>query len=135
MTGVQTCALPILEGGKITPLFQTTLVRDPALATTPTLLELASSDDARAVISFEARAEEIGFYLMAPPGVPAERIAVLREAFAAMAHNPDYLAEAKNLNMGTNFLGGAELQNIAAAEAATPSVIVESFKAAAAFRR
>jgi tripartite-type tricarboxylate transporter receptor subunit TctC len=124
-----------VQRAMVVPLFQTTLARDPELATTPTLLELAIDDEARAIITFEARGEEIGFYLMAPPGVPADRVAILRSAFAAMTKSPDYLAEAKSLNMGTNALSGEELQKIATTESATSPDVVERFKAAASLRR
>ncbi len=124
-----------VQGRKITPLFQTTLKRDPELADTPTLIELAPTDQARSVITFQARSEEIGFYLIAPPETPADRVEILRSAFTAMARSPGYLAEAKSLTMGTNFMSGRELQDIAISEAATPTATVEQFRVAASPRR
>lgn len=120
---------------KIQPLFQTTLKRDPELADTPTLAELATNEQARAVITFEARSEEIGYYLIAPPGTPEDRVAILRTAFTAMSKDPSYIADAKGLNMGTNYLGGRELQDIAIGEAATPPSIVKQFKSATSPKR
>jgi tripartite-type tricarboxylate transporter receptor subunit TctC len=124
-----------VSSAKVTPLFQTTLSRDPELASTPTLLELAPNDQARAIITFQSRGEEIGFFLIAPPQIPADRAKMLRYAFSSMARSSDYLAETKSLNMGTNFLSGEKLQAIATDEAATPLETIAMFKAAASARR
>jgi tripartite-type tricarboxylate transporter receptor subunit TctC len=117
-----------IKSGKISLLFQTTLTRDPELPNTPTFVELAPDKQSAAVIAFEARSEEIGFYLIAPPGVPADRVATLRAAFTQMAKSPDYLADAKKLNFGTKYMSGDSLQAIAQVEAETPDDIVDKFK-------
>ena len=116
---------------KVTPLFQTSLTRDPELPETPTLLELAETDTQREVIRYEARSEEIGYYLFAPPETPADRVEILREAFAKMVKHPAYIEEARRLNLGTNALDGRSLQEIAAQIDATPGEVVARFKAAA----
>ena len=120
-----------IKDRKITPLYQTTLKRDPEIADTPTLLELAPNERAREIITFQSRSEEIGFYLIAPPDTPADRVEILRSAFASMARDAAYLAEAKSLAMGTNFMSGQALQDIALSEAATRKEIVDQFKVAA----
>ena len=51
--------------------------------------------------------------ILAPPGVPAERIAILRQAFDRTMADPAFLAEAAKLNMDIKPLGGAEIQKIA----------------------
>ena len=120
-----------IKDRKITPLYQTTLKRDPEIADTPTLLELAPNERAREIITFQSRSEEIGFYIIAPPDTPADRVEILRSAFASMARDAAYLAEAKSLAMGTNFMSGQALQDIALSEAATRKEIVDQFKVAA----
>lgn len=117
-----------LRDGKVRNLFQTTLTRDSELADTPTLVELANTDESREVIQFEARSEEIGFYLIAPPGTPLDRVEILRTAFAKMIATGAYVDEAKSLNMGTNWLSGRDLQKIAESETTTPTNIVQKFK-------
>jgi hypothetical protein len=44
----------------------------------------------------------------APPGVPAERIALLRQAFDATLRDPQFLADAKKLQMEIDPLKGEE---------------------------
>ncbi len=48
-----------------------------------------------------------------------------------MAADPAYLAEARRLTMGVNFMHGRDLQTIAAAVLATPPGIIEKFREAA----
>jgi hypothetical protein len=124
-----------IKDGKITALFQTTLTPDPKLGNVPRFVDLATEDRARAVITFEARSEEIGYYLIAPPGTPDDLVSILRTAFTAMAKDAAYLDDAKRQNMGTNYLGGRDLQDIAVGEAATPASVIAQFRAAATPKR
>ena len=120
-----------VRAGKIRALFQTSLTRDPDLPDTPTLLELAETDAQREVIRFEARLEEIGYYLIAPPETPRERVDILRAAFTMMTRDSAYIAEARRLNMGTNALSGQGLQDIAALIDATPPDVARRMREAA----
>lgn len=124
-----------IQQGKIRPLFQTSLERDVDLADTPTMLELADTDARREVIRFHARSEEIGFYVIAPPNAPADRVEILRKAFTDMTRDAAYLADAKSGLMGTKAQSGREMQMIVEAVAATPPEVVARFKQAIAAPR
>ena len=63
---------------------------------------------------------DIGRSLVAPPGVPAERIAALRTAFAAMVADAEFRAAAKTRNAHLDPASGEALQEIVAAAMATP---------------
>ena len=64
------------------------------LASVPSVFELAQSADERGVFSLFFGPDEIGQPLVLPPGVPAERVEALRQAFEAMNRDPEYLADA-----------------------------------------
>ena len=49
---------------------------------------------------------------VAPPGVPAERVAALRKAFNATFDDPDYLAEAKQRKMQVLLVRGEEIDDV-----------------------
>jgi tripartite-type tricarboxylate transporter receptor subunit TctC len=53
---------------------------------------------------------DIGFTIMAPPGVPADRAATLRIAFGDMVRDPDFLAEAGKMGLTPEPQSGEELQ-------------------------
>jgi tripartite-type tricarboxylate transporter receptor subunit TctC len=74
--------------------------RHPDLPDVPTARELATSEQARALIVFA----ETPFLTMArpfaaPPGVAAERVAALRAAFDAAHRDAKFLAEAEQLGV------------------------------------
>ena len=67
---------------------------------------------------------------IAPPGVPADRIAILRRAFIALAKDQEFLAEAERLKIEVAPLSGEEVDKIVALIAATPPDIAERFSKA-----
>jgi tripartite-type tricarboxylate transporter receptor subunit TctC len=70
--------------------------RHPDLADVPTARELAQSEAGHALIVFaETPLLTMARPFVAPPGVPAERIAALRSAFEAAHRDPQFLAEAE----------------------------------------
>lgn len=68
--------------------------RLPELPNVPTILELAPKKD-KAVVEFMINGTPIARSLAYPPGVPADRVAAMREAFNKTVADPAFLAEAK----------------------------------------
>jgi len=94
------------------------------LKDTPALPELASNDQDRKLLSFAVSSAEIGRSLIGPPGMPADRVAVLRKAFDAAMKDPELLAEVQKANLDFEPLDGASLAKIVAETAnADPSVV------------
>ena len=62
----------------------------------------------------------------APPGTPAERKAVLIAGFDRTMQDPEFLAEAKRLNLEVNPVAAAKLDALLAEAYATPKDIVTS---------
>jgi hypothetical protein len=69
--------------------------REPDLPDVPLLTELAKNPQDRALLSLISDNAMLGRAWLAPPGVPAERLAALREAFAKALQDPELLADAK----------------------------------------
>ena len=86
----------------------------------PSLQQLASNDDDRTVIRLAASGTQYGRPMVAPPGVPAERIAALRTAYEETMRDPDFLRDAAALNTEVDFVPGEHMQAIAAELLATP---------------
>jgi hypothetical protein len=59
--------------------------------------------------------------ILAPPDVPPDRIAILRQAFDRTMTDPAFLAEAAKLNMDIKPLAGGEIQKIAIEIVQSPS--------------
>ena len=96
---------------KLRPIYQATLepILDPDLAGVPTVLQLARSDNDRALFRFFWLYTVIGRSIVAPPGVPAERLAVLRAAFDATVADPAFIADANKANIELAVLDGEKL--------------------------
>jgi tripartite-type tricarboxylate transporter receptor subunit TctC len=67
----------------------------------------------------------IGRPVFTSPGVPAERVKALRDAFDAMVKDPVFLAEAAKEYFDINPVSGAEMQKIVADIVATPKPIAD----------
>lgn len=67
--------------------------RSPALPNIPTARELAISDKARALLEFIEAPLSIAYPIAFPPGVPADRVAMLRKALDAAWADPGYKAD------------------------------------------
>jgi tripartite-type tricarboxylate transporter receptor subunit TctC len=100
LDGVSGAFEAILEGrpqwaaeGRFNHLAQLYDARPAQFADVPLLQELTPSPIDQAAFRFLALARIPGKMLLLPPGVPAERVAVLREAFATMVRDPVFVAD------------------------------------------
>jgi tripartite-type tricarboxylate transporter receptor subunit TctC len=98
---------------KIIILVQVGLKRDPDLADVPLLLELATNDLDRKVMTFLSAETALSRSLVTTADVPPERVEVLRRAFDATMKDPLFLAEADKAKMDISGMTGEESQGIA----------------------
>jgi tripartite-type tricarboxylate transporter receptor subunit TctC len=49
---------------------------------------------------------------MAPPGIPADRLKALQDAFAATLHDPDALAEAERIGVEVHYASPARVHEV-----------------------
>jgi tripartite-type tricarboxylate transporter receptor subunit TctC len=82
--------------------------RDSRLPEVPTIEELAPPGK-KAFIGALYAAENIGRSVVLPPGVPAERVKILRDAFAAMTKDSDFLKEAAKIGMEIGLTRGEDM--------------------------
>ena len=85
--------------GKLNVLVQMAFDRLAELPQVPSALDLVSDPDSKRVLELILIRQEMGRPIAAPPGVPAERVAALRQAFDATMKDPDFLAEAQRFRM------------------------------------
>ncbi len=97
---------------KVNILVQYALEKDPDLPDVPLLTELATDPEKKTLLRFIAFGNAMGRNLMAPPAVPAGRVAALRAAFAAMMKDPALLAEGKRLKISLGYLSGEAMQKM-----------------------
>jgi tripartite-type tricarboxylate transporter receptor subunit TctC len=80
--------------GKIVPLIRLGAASADLPATVPDALAIAPSERDRAIIRLLIEGGELGKPFVASLAVPADRLRILRDAFAATMADPDFIADA-----------------------------------------
>ena len=101
-----------LKEKKATVLVQYAHSRHPAFKDVPAMVEFGKSDIDKQVLALYGSTAEIGRSVMAPPGIPGDRLAVLRKAFETMLNDPAFKAEVEKRNLEFGPMSGAELQKV-----------------------
>jgi len=118
-----------IRDGLLNVLIQTGLRKDGDLPHVPLFLDLVRGDPAREPIaSFMSKAVAIARPVAAPPGVPADRVDVLRRAFDATMRDPVFLAEAEKIGTEIDPLTGEEVQDIVTSVLATPRPVINQIQ-------
>jgi len=98
-------------------LFQTGKKRDSRLADVPTVHELMEEyrtpDATKRLGHLVLASGEFGRPIIATPGVPSERVRVLREAFAKTLRDPALLADAKKRRLEIDPTAAEDLESLA----------------------
>lgn len=97
-----------LKSGYITPLMTSRKTRDARISNVPSILELAPPGS-QGLVSALSAAQNIGRAIALPPGAPADRVKVLRDAFAAMTKDPKFLQEAEVMGLEIGLIRGEDL--------------------------
>jgi tripartite-type tricarboxylate transporter receptor subunit TctC len=119
-----------VRDGMLNVLIQTGLRKDRDLPNVPLFLDLVRGDPAREPIArFMSEAVAIARPVAAPPGVPGDRVELLRRAFDATMRDPEFLAEAAKLNLEIDPLTGEEVQDIVIRVLNTPKPVLGQIKA------
>jgi tripartite-type tricarboxylate transporter receptor subunit TctC len=113
-----------IETKKINVLIQAVMERSKELPNVPTLVEMGTNPDAKAALAFYTSAAEVSRALIGTPGIPADRLKALREAFQAVTKDAEFLADIKKSQSEFDPASGEFLEDLAKKIAATPPDIV-----------
>jgi len=120
------------KSGFVRVVVQTGAKRDERLRDVPTLNELMqqykTSDSAKRLAKVILTAATLGRPISAPPGLPLERMKILRGAYAKTLKDPELLAEAAKRGWEVEPLTGEELQSLAKDVVAQPREVIERIK-------
>jgi tripartite-type tricarboxylate transporter receptor subunit TctC len=106
--------------------------RSPELANVPAVVELATTSEDRDVLAFYANSGAVGRAVIAPPGLPAERVALLRSAFDATMRDAEFRAEIATMRLDFEPMAGAELQAVVEASTRVSGAVLTRARAARA---
>jgi len=121
-----------MKSGFVRALVQSGATRYPKLPDTPTIYELLNSykasDTAKRLTKVMLAAADLGRPFIAPPGMPAERVNVLRSSFVKALADPDLLADAKKRGWDLDITKGEELESLAKEIMVQPPEVIERVK-------
>ncbi|MDP1647478.1 MAG: tripartite tricarboxylate transporter substrate-binding protein [Rubrivivax sp.] len=119
----------LVQNGTINVLATLGTEKVAGLESAPSVLDMIpASHPKRGIVEAVAASGAIGLALIAPPDVPADRVAYLREVLKKTMHDPALLAEAKERKIPINFADGERLTQIVAAAAKAPEPIRQWFR-------
>jgi tripartite-type tricarboxylate transporter receptor subunit TctC len=119
-----------LRSGKISLIAQVGLERDAEFPNVPLLLDFAKTEEGGRILKLFSTDVVIGRPFVTSPGVPAERVALLRRAFDEMLKDPAYLKDAAAAGLDVSPVAGEKIQNIVTDLIHTPDDIVAKAKLA-----
>lgn len=113
-----------IESGKVRVLFN--LERKPIeRLKAPSIFKYATTDEQRAILAFYGSSVELGRPVSAPPGLPNERLLMLRRTFEQTLKDPAFIDEVTKQNMRIDLTTGEELEQMVGAIAKTPRDVID----------
>jgi tripartite-type tricarboxylate transporter receptor subunit TctC len=114
-----------IGSGRIRPIIQFAIKKSPDLPGVPSIYDLAKSAADREVFDVAFGTHALGRPLIAPPGVPSERVRALRTAFMDTMRDPDYLADIGKLGLTTIPSSGEEAEALVRRFFTYPKSVIE----------
>jgi tripartite-type tricarboxylate transporter receptor subunit TctC len=113
-------------------LYQTGNKRDARLKDVPTIYEIMdrykTPDSVRSLAKVILIASDLGRPIIAPPGVPADRLKILRDAFDKSVGDSAFLAEAERRKLEIDPSSSDEIELLVKEALATPPEVVDRMK-------
>jgi tripartite-type tricarboxylate transporter receptor subunit TctC len=97
---------------KIALIVQMGLDKAPDLPDVPLVLDLAKSPEDREAMELIFAATTIGWPSVMPPGVPADRITLVRKAYTETMNDPTFVAALKKTGLELDPLTGDQIETI-----------------------
>jgi hypothetical protein len=122
-----------MQNHELTILLQWGTIKDPEISSymkreIPLILELAKNDLDYKALSFITSSATLGRPFAAPPGIPDDRLRMLRRAFDETMKDPEFLAKAGKASMDIKPLTGEAVQELATEVAQAPPERLERAK-------
>jgi tripartite-type tricarboxylate transporter receptor subunit TctC len=113
-----------VRDGTLKLLIQLSLAKHADLPDVPLIMDMVKTDEHRAILRVVFARQVMGRPFFAPPGLPAERVALLRKAFMETMKDRQFLAEAEKLKLEINPVRGEAVQELVAEIYRTPPDIL-----------
>jgi len=109
----------------VVALLQAGASSPPELNGVPNVMSIAKTDDQRQTLQYLYAGQDIGRPFVAPPGLPPDRLKMLRDAFDATMKDPEFVADVKRNKYQLEPVSGIELSTLIDKIYATPKPIID----------
>ena len=111
---------------KVAVPVQIALERDPQFPDVPSLAELAKDARTKQILQLILSPMAMDRPILTPPGVPADRVAILKTAFHAAMVDPAFLADAKKQRIEVKEVAGEKVAKILSDAFGMPPDVVKA---------
>ena len=116
-----------VDDKRLNLLLQFGFKKHPQLPHVPLVLDIAKDERQQQVLKLIIARQLFGWPFVAPPGVPADKIAVLRKAFMQTMEDKEFIADAAKQKIEVEPIPGEELQRlIVELHATSPDLVNEA---------
>ncbi len=113
-----------MKDKKINIVVQAAFKKEPEMADVPLIVDLTKDQEKLQILKIFLAAQEMARPFAAPPGIPEDRKAALIAAFDATVKDPEFLAEAKKLDLDVNPVSGKAIDKLLVELYATPKDVL-----------
>ncbi len=122
---------PWVKEGRVVVLLQMGLEKDPAYPNAPLVVDLPMKAEDKQLFELAFAEQVMGRPFLTPPGVPADRVKVLRDAFDATMKDKAYLADADKQKLEINPVRGERINKLLDAVYSRPKDLLDRLRRAA----
>lgn len=114
-----------IESGELVPLVQVAVSKHQDLPHVPLIADMAQTEEQKRILRVLFASQLLGRPFFTAPGVPAERVEILRKAFIDTLNDRDFLDEAERAKLEITAVTGAAVQDLVNEIYSTPKEIAD----------
>lgn len=128
-TSVKATRRAWLDDRRIVLLFQMALSKHADLPQLPLIVDLAGSAEGQSILRLMFARQVMAWPYAGPPGIPADRVALLRAAFMATMRDDAFRADAEKAKLEINPVAGEDIDRLVREVNRTPAELAQKIAA------
>ena len=110
-------------------ILQYGLEKEAALPDVPSALDVVTDPEDKLLLQAGLAEVTLGRPYLMPPNVPADRVAIMRKAFADTFRDPGFVADSKKMSLGVNSSkSGEQIQQLITETYRTPPKVIDRLR-------
>ncbi len=127
-SGVKSSKPDWIAGKQINVLVQLGLRKSDELPEVPLIMDQAANDDQRQILKLVFSRQEFAWPFAAPPDIPDDRRQALRDAFAATLKDPEFLEDARKIQIDVSPVSAGTVEKLIEDLYQTPEATVAKLR-------